>query len=169
MNLETQDESLKHHGILGQKWYETNGPPYPLTNARRSSAERRLNRKDMKFVKKVDKKVRSQAYNASKNELEEYEKTVLQKKYSMMTSRGKLNANYVNAYNKKMADLMNQKIGDIEAPSGRVIRFIAKRKNIGVYTALADPAYNMEFVKNGVYLTGKVAYKKADIDIANYT
>jgi hypothetical protein len=34
---------LAHFGILGQKWGKKNGPPYPLSNANRSSAERKAN------------------------------------------------------------------------------------------------------------------------------
>lgn len=34
---------LAHFGIRGQKWGKKNGPPYPLDNANRSSAERKSN------------------------------------------------------------------------------------------------------------------------------
>jgi hypothetical protein len=34
---------LAHFGIIGQKWGKKNGPPYPLSNANRSSAERKAN------------------------------------------------------------------------------------------------------------------------------
>lgn len=34
-------ESLSHHGILGQKWGQKNGPPYPLDKSDYSSAERK--------------------------------------------------------------------------------------------------------------------------------
>ena len=30
---------LEHHGILGQRWGQLNGPPYPLTNSGHSSAQ----------------------------------------------------------------------------------------------------------------------------------
>ena len=55
---------------------------------------------------------------------------------------------------------MNMAIGDFEAPSGRVVKFVAKRGDVGVYMALADRGYDMSQVKNGVYGSGKVAYKK---------
>lgn len=158
---------IYHHGILGQRWYEQNGPPYPLGYARRSAAERRLNRKDMRYVKRVEGKARKKAYNASKKELKDYEQNVIKNKYPMKNSSGKLNSNYVNAYNKKMAELMNKNVDVLVAPSGRVIQFVAKRKEVGVYTALADPNYNMDFVRNGVYLTGKIAYKQSHINISN--
>ena len=31
---------LEHHGILGQRWGQLNGPPYPLTNSGHSSKEK---------------------------------------------------------------------------------------------------------------------------------
>ncbi len=34
---------LAHHGIKGMKWGKLNGPPYPLSDAQRSSTENRLN------------------------------------------------------------------------------------------------------------------------------
>ena len=67
---------------------------------------------------------------------------------------------FVNSYNQKLAELMNEKAGSVESPSGRVIRYIAKRGGIGVHTALADQAYNMDQLKRGVHVSGRVAYKK---------
>lgn len=44
-----------------------------------------------------------------------------------LKSNGKLSAQTINAYNKKMAELMSQKTTSIRSPSGRVVSFVAKR------------------------------------------
>lgn len=41
--METYNDWLAHHGIKGMKWDKRNGPPYPLSDAQRSSTENRLN------------------------------------------------------------------------------------------------------------------------------
>lgn len=34
---------LYHHGIPGMKWFKRNGPPYPLKESQKSSAEKKYN------------------------------------------------------------------------------------------------------------------------------
>ena len=58
---------------------------------------------------------------------------------------------------------MNQRVSDIKAPSGRVLKFVAKRGEIGVHTAVADAGYDMQQLKRGVFKTGKVAYKQENL------
>ena len=77
---------------------------------------------------------------------------------------GRLSAATVNAYNKRMAALMNEQVSDLRSPSGRVVQFVAKRGEVGVFMALADEGYNMQQLKNGIYDSGKVAYRKTVVD-----
>lgn len=79
-------------------------------------------------------------------------------------SNGKLSSATVIAYNQKMASLMNEKVIGLRSPSGKTVSFVAKRGEVGVFMALADQGYNMSQLKNGIYGSGKVAYKKTVID-----
>lgn len=155
---------LEHHGILGQKWGQTNGPPYPIEPGKHSAAEKRAMKKDLKWVKKNEKKFKKKAYSESEKELKEYA-SLLSQKYGL-SSRGKISRSFINAYNQGMASLMNEKIKDLEAPSGRVVQFVAKRGEVGVYTALADRGYDMNQVKNGIWGSGRIAYKKTTVEKA---
>ena len=154
-------KELVHHGIKGQEWGKTNGPPYPLDYADHSAAEKKAMKKDLKWIKKNEDKIRTKAYKESKKELDEYSK-LLSMKYGL-NKNGKLSAAYVNNFNRGMAELMNDKVTDITAPSGRAVKFIAKRGRVGVYTALADQGYDMSQVKNGVWTSGRIAYKKTEV------
>lgn len=73
----------------------------------------------------------------------------------------------VNAYNRKMAELMSQKTSDLRAPSGRVISFVAKRGEIAVFMALSDYGYDPNQYKQGVYNSGRIAYRKTHANKIN--
>ena len=79
------------------------------------------------------------------------------------TPAGKVSSATVLQYNNKLASLMNNKVTDIRAPSGRVLRFVAKRGELGVHTAVADAGYDMDNLRKGVFKSGKVAYKKENL------
>ena len=148
------NNTLQHWGILGQKWGVMNGPPYPLGKSQMSAKERRLNKRDSKWSKKNYNKIYKKAYKQSREEIKEAEKETDKEVRTKLTVDGKLTRTYMNA-----------KISDLQAPSGRVVRFVAKRGELGVHLALADRGYNMEQVKNGIYSSGKVAYKKKEVEI----
>ena len=59
-----------------------------------------------------------------------------------------------------MAELMSQKTSDIRAPSGRVVSFVAKRGELGVFMALSNSGYDPNQYKQGAYSSGRIAYKK---------
>lgn len=58
---------------------------------------------------------------------------------------------------------MNEKVGDIPAPSGKLLRYVAKRGEVGVHTALADQGYNMNQVAKGIHASGRIAYRRETV------
>lgn len=146
-------EQLQHHGILGMRW-GVRRTPEQLGN---------LSKKDDKWVKKKSDKITEQAKKKSSKELKRYSDQLLRDP-NAISSTGKLKASTINTYNQKMAELMSEKVSNLRSPSGKVVQFVAKRGEVGVFMALADEGYNMEQLKNGIWASGRVAYKKKVID-----
>jgi len=149
---------LQHHGILGQKWglrrfQNEDGSLTPRGQAR-------LDEKDNKWASTKGEKVKKKVQKLVSKDMNEFIRTQLDMSY---TSRGKLSSSTILQYNNKLAQLMNAKIPDVEAPSGRVLRFVAKRGEIGVHTAVADAGYDLTQLQRGVFKTGKVAYKQENL------
>ena len=156
------DESiLAHHGILGMKWgiRRYHNKDGTLTPAGR----KRLEKQDAKWAHKNYNKIISKTRKSISRDLDEYANKLLNDP-SIMTSKGRISAAAINAYNKKMAELMNRSASDITAPSGRVVQFVAKRGEVGVHMALADRGYDINQLKNGVWASGRVAYRKKRVD-----
>lgn len=148
-------EMIEHHGILGQKW-----------GIRRTPAQLgNLSKKDANWVKKKSEKITEQARRKSSKEMSRYANEIL-RSLGAVNKSGKLSSSAINAYNKKMAELMSQSASKIRSPSGKVVQFVAKRGEIGVMMALADEGYNMAQLRNGVWASGRVAYKKTVLDKA---
>lgn len=148
-------EMIEHHGILGQKW-----------GIRRTPAQLgNLSKKDANWVKKKSEKITEQARRKSSKEMSRHANEILRSPGAVNKS-GKLSSSAINAYNKKMAELMSQSASKIRSPSGKVVQFVAKRGEIGVMMALADEGYNMAQLRNGVWASGRVAYKKTVLDKA---
>ena len=149
---------LQHHGILGQRWgyrrfQNEDGSLTPKGQAR-------LDAKDDKWASTKGEKIKEKVQKTVSKDMDEFVRTQLDLSY---TSKGKLSSETILQYNNEMAKLMNAKISDIPAPSGRVLRFVAKRGEIGVHTAVADAGYDLTQLKRGVFKTGKVAYKQENL------
>ena len=145
---------LIHHGIKGQKWgiRRYQNPDGTLTNKGKAHYQKA----DEKFVNKKSDKI----YNKAKKQSEKEMSKFVKKEMSGMTGR-----TAINTYNKQLAKVMRTKTTDIRSPSGKIIEWVAKRGEVGVYMALADQGYNMQQLKNGVWNTGRVGYKTETVNM----
>lgn len=152
---------LLHHGIKGQRWgvRRYQNPDGSLTPAGR----RRLEKKDAQWAKKNYSKAYKETYKKVKKPLAAADREI-RSQMPVRNKDGSLSSNYINAFNKKMAELMNEAPSSLSAPSGRVIRWVARRGQMGVEMALASIDYDMSKVRNGIWAGGRIGYSKKKVN-----
>lgn len=96
-----ESDAIKHHGINGMKWGKRNGPPYPLANVDRSSAERRANAES----------------ESSKRMRGAYDDNVIDGKYREVnnasnTNESKKSKNSRDLYGKNVKDMSDDELKD---------------------------------------------------------
>jgi len=149
---------LQHHGVAKQRWgfRRFQNPDGSLTALGRA----RLDQKDNKWASTKGEKIKKKLQKLVSKDMDEFVKSQLAISY---TPKGKISSSTILQYNNKMASLLNQKVGSVPAPSGRILKFVAKRGELGVHTAVADAGYDISQLEKGVFGTGKVAYKKENL------
>ena len=147
----SSDLELFHHGVKGMKW-----------GVRKDRGASGLQRKDARWVKRKSAKVTQKARKKSSREIKKLTKEI-QRDPTARTKSGRLSSKAILDYNTKVAAAMNGKVKNLKSPSGKTVTFVAKRGEVGVLLALADQGYNMDRLRNGLFTSGKVAYRKETV------
>ena len=158
----THNNTLSHHGVLGQKWGKRNGPPYPLNASDHSSSENKTGwRKSLKSASSSvpkDKdgnpdysKMREDLKN--KNTESEYRKKVLgEKNPQEQINQAKNSANSVIESSKRINNAIakNKKAPqqDLSKMTDKELRDAVNRLNLErQYRQMTEPEISVGYQK----------------------
>lgn len=174
---------LQHHGILGQKWgvrrWQNEDGTYNAAGKARyfnsdgslnragQKYEERLKKKDLRYVAKHEDKIVNSVKKTVKKELRQVDKE-LNAKYRKQLRSGKVGYQYMFERNSRMAELMNKSPTQLRSPSGKCIKFVAKRREMGVYIALTSGNVDMKQFRQGVFADGKIGYRNQKANMQRY-
>lgn len=130
-------------------------------------AFKKAEKADNRWVKKNSKSIERKAERETRREVNDYARQ-LSKTMKSKRKDGKDAAAYVNLVNRKMAELMTQKVSDLRTPSGRSVMFVANRGSRGVSLAIYTSGYDTSKLRNGVRADGKIAYRKESVNVREY-
>lgn len=183
-NMNDYDKDyLVHHGILGQKWGQQNGPPYPLDKSQKTVAElKNAARTAISVVKNKKKQIQrnQNLKKARKAREEESERKDLVKKLSTKGSSSEILKNIdkikVSEYDdiirrlefeKKIKDINDDRTKKASETTRSILDTVGK---VGATTASVVTAYNNFASAYNTFLAGKNNHKelkRVDIRLPN--
>ena len=173
---------LVHHGILGQKWGQQNGPPYPLDNSQKTVAEiKNVARTAINVVKNKKKQIQrnQNLKKARKAREEESERKDIVKKLSTKGSTSEILKNIdkikVSEYDdiirrlefeKKIKDINDDRTKKASETTRSILDTVGK---VGATTASVVTAYNNFASAYNTFVTGEnhKELKRVDIRFPN--
>ena len=148
MRNDFESNYLMHHGILGQKWGQQNGPPYPLDSNKHSASEKKAGwMKSLKEKSEAKKKKKAALEKARAARAEKVKQEKLAKDYQEQKSKI-LKSGKASEVAKYKGEMTNQELSD-------ALNRIRWEKELDRMTA-AETKSNFEKVDEVMDKVGKV-------------